>query len=55
MTLRAQVDEARVVRMQFEAQPTKPFPNTSITLCVGADRQSERQGRTALRALLRGL
>jgi hypothetical protein len=26
MTLRAEVDEARLVRMQFEAEPTKPLP-----------------------------
>ena len=26
MTLRAEVDEARLVRMQLEAEPTKPFP-----------------------------
>src|SRR5215467_13061680 len=26
MRLRAEVDEARLVRMQFEAEPTKPFP-----------------------------
>jgi hypothetical protein len=26
MMLRAEVDEARLVRMQLEAEPTKPFP-----------------------------
>jgi hypothetical protein len=31
MTLRAEVDEARLVRMQLEAEPTKSFPNTSMT------------------------
>src|SRR6266436_10016075 len=44
MTLRAEVDEARLVRMQLEAEPTKPFPqhvHDPLGIIVGLESHHE--------------